>query len=759
MLPLSESEIHSLMDQRSATSTGKFLILILAFLTLITICAAAQSPVGAWGFDDGSGTLASDNSGNGHTAKLVNGASWVIGRIGGAVRASAASRQYVSIPAIDLSGTKKVTVAFWTRRTYSIAGGRALFEASANMNTSTSGFGLFPDDATCQGIQATLNGNVGKTANCYRQPSSGVWHHIAVVFDKTQTAGNEVALYVDGLFQTPTRSLFASTNTNYFGNNPIYVFSQGGTTQFDSGSVDDLRIYGTTLTAAHIQQIYNFGKTQIGRDVQVSVDSAGTITTPSFTTSVSNELLVAFVTYDGPSGSAQTAEISGGGLTWTLRQRSNHQSGTAEIWSATAPSAPFTATVTAQQVVNGGYHGSLTVIGFTNASSLGLSGHTSGPSGSPDISLAGIPSGNWVFAVGNDWDNPIARTPVSGQVLVHQRVDTQVGDTYWVQATGAPSTVSGTVNIHDNAPTSDQWNYAALEIVPSNAKQRSLTASPTSVNFGNVTVNTSASQNVTITNTGRLSVAVSGVSISGSGFSLATVSTAFTLAAGASKTLTAMFIPTVTGAATGSITVTSNGSNPNLSIPLSGTGVTIGTLSASPASLSFGNVTVNTSSSQKAIVTNTGGTSVIVSAVSISGPGFTLTSVPTAFTLAAGASKTLTATFTPTVTGAASGSITVTSNASNPTLTIPLTGTGVTSTPHSVTLSWTASTSQVAGYNVYRSTSSNGTFNLLNTAQITATTYVDSAVVSGTTYYYYATAVDAQGDESVASNQASATVP
>jgi len=47
----------------------------------------------------------------------------------------------------------------------------------------------------------------------------------------------------------------------------------------------------------------------------------------------------------------------------------------------------------------------------------------------------------------------------------HRRVDTQVGDTFWVQSTTAPSTVNTLVDIHDTAPTNDQWNYAAVEIV------------------------------------------------------------------------------------------------------------------------------------------------------------------------------------------------------------------------------------------------------------------------------------------------------
>ena len=121
--------------------------------------------------------------------------------------------------------------------------------------------------------------------------------------------------------------------------------------------------------------------------------------------------------------------------------------------------------VTAQPGVGTTHHGSLTVIAFTNASGPGIVNQTSAPSGAPDIYLRGVSAGNWVFAVGNDWDNAIARTPVSGQVLVHQRVDTTVGDTYWVQSTAAPSTANTLVDIHDSSPTTDQWNYAAVEIV------------------------------------------------------------------------------------------------------------------------------------------------------------------------------------------------------------------------------------------------------------------------------------------------------
>jgi hypothetical protein len=78
---------------------------------------------------------------------------------------------------------------------------------------------------------------------------------------------------------------------------------------------------------------------------------------------------------------------------------------------------------------------------------------------------------------------------------------------------------------------------------------------------------------------------------------------------------------------------------------------------------------------------------------------------------------------------------------------------------HSVALSWTASTSTVRGYNVYRSTTSGSGYAKLNAALLSAVSFSDTTVLSGTTYFYVATAVDSGGDESLDSNQVTAAIP
>ena len=77
-----------------------------------------------------------------------------------------------------------------------------------------------------------------------------------------------------------------------------------------------------------------------------------------------------------------------------------------------------------------------------------------------------------------------------------------------------------------------------------------------------------------------------------------------------------------------------------------------------------------------------------------------------------------------------------------------------------VTVSWIPSTSVGAvGSNVYRATTPTGAFTKLNSAVATATSFTDTNVQLGQTYYYVLTAVDASGNESGYSSPVSAVIP
>jgi len=79
---------------------------------------------------------------------------------------------------------------------------------------------------------------------------------------------------------------------------------------------------------------------------------------------------------------------------------------------------------------------------------------------------------------------------------------------------------------------------------------------------------------------------------------------------------------------------------------------------------------------------------------------------------------------------------------------------------HSVSLGWAPSSSpNVIGYNVYRGTASGGPYTKLTSSMAVGTSYTDSTVQAGKTYYYVATSVDNSSKESSYSNQSQAVVP
>lgn len=197
--------------------------------------------------------------------------------------------------------------------------------------------------------------------------------------------------------------------------------------------------------------------------------SSSTVVSPVFSTAQSGELLLAFVSADGPAtaGAETFSAVSGAGLTWQLRKRTNAQYGTAEIWQAVSSSVITNATVTATHA--GNLLAAITVVSFTGAdtTTAGAVGGASGATGAPSASLTTTRTGSWVWGVGDDWDAAVARTVASGQTKVDEDLASS-GDTFWTQrqtaptATGAPSTVA----INDTAPTTDRWNLAAIEVLP-----------------------------------------------------------------------------------------------------------------------------------------------------------------------------------------------------------------------------------------------------------------------------------------------------
>jgi hypothetical protein len=303
--------------------------------------------------------------------------------------------------------------------------------------------------------------------------------------------------------------------------------------------------------------------------------------------------------------------------------------------------------------------------GSVQAGSTKTTSFTSTNSGSASITISSITISSQSFAL----------TSPSLPVTLAAGQSATIGIEFMPNAAG---TFNAAVAITSDA--SNPMADLSLTGTGTAVAEGQLTPNSNSEAFGSVTVGGEQSETVTLTNSGTASVVISQVAVSGSGFGVGGISAPLTLAAGQGTSLNVSFNPASAGSANGSLTVTSNASNPSVTIPLSGTGIAPGALGSNPASLSFGSVTVGSHQSFSETVTNNGGSTVTISQLAASGSGFSVSGIATPLTLTAGQGTTFAVTFSAASAGSESGSLTLTSSASNPTLAIPLSATGVAAT-------------------------------------------------------------------------------
>jgi hypothetical protein len=192
------------------------------------------------------------------------------------------------------------------------------------------------------------------------------------------------------------------------------------------------------------------------------------------------------------------------------------------------------------------------------------------------------------------------------------------------------------------------------------------------------------------------------------------------------------------------------------------------TVSLSPASLAFSIEPITVTSSPKSVtLSNTGNATLSNISLAFTGTNASdfAENTTCGSSLAAGANCTIAVTFTPSIAGTETASLSISDNASGSPQAVSLSGTGT----HAVILSWDPSpTAGVVGYDIYRGTASGGEGSTpLNTSPVaggctssTTCMYTDETAQAGQTYWYEVTAVASDDvTQSADSNQASATVP
>jgi hypothetical protein len=296
-------------------------------------------------------------------------------------------------------------------------------------------------------------------------------------------------------------------------------------------------------------------------------------------------------------------------------------------------------------------------------------------------------------------------------------------------------------------------------LAPLSAWAQQLQCHPCDHGFGKVQIGNSSSYSIKLTNTGNKTVDVLSKSKQGRAFSFGHFPLKVKIRPGASIQLPVIFTPTAKGYTDGILTVASNALNSLLYMHVAGTGVSSGPeLGVTPAMLNFGNVTVGSSASLQVTLTASNAAVIISSDQSLSSE-FEILGLNLPATIPAGQSIPVTFQFTPNDSGTASAKAGFISNAADSPTVEQLTGTGVAQASHNVYLSWDPGNGNPVGYNVYRGNAQAGPFQEINTALDASTNYTDYTVVSGATYYYVTTEVNAQGQESAYSNKVQAVIP
>jgi transcriptional regulator with XRE-family HTH domain len=211
-----------------------------------------QNLAGYWNFDEGSGSVTHDSSGNGHTGILQSGASWAAGKVGPyALSLGGSSDSYVDISTPVVDTTKSYTFAAWV----------LLNDTSDPVHTAIS-----IDGDQMSGSYLQYAGGEfcfcafsadSSSAMLYRaatnfMPNVGQWYHLAGVYDATTKT---IVLYVNGSLVQSTfyPGAWRASGHTLIGRGKY----DGRLVDFWPGLIDDVRIYNTALSASNIRALAN----------------------------------------------------------------------------------------------------------------------------------------------------------------------------------------------------------------------------------------------------------------------------------------------------------------------------------------------------------------------------------------------------------------------------------------------------------------------------------------------------------------------
>jgi hypothetical protein len=203
--------------------------------------------VAYWSLDEGTGTVATDVSGNGHTG-TISGATWTAGQAGNALSFDGVN-DYVSVADRDslsphTGANGEMTVAAWLYIAALPTGNTNLIAKGTSNNWE---YSLYLDTSGWAGFTVWQLNGADYGQNPGGSVSPNAWHHVAATFKK----GQFIRVYIDGV-QAAETTTFSGDTAN--GSSPLY-FARRGDGQYFKGTLDEIRLYNRALTASEVQAL------------------------------------------------------------------------------------------------------------------------------------------------------------------------------------------------------------------------------------------------------------------------------------------------------------------------------------------------------------------------------------------------------------------------------------------------------------------------------------------------------------------------
>jgi uncharacterized repeat protein (TIGR01451 family) len=224
-----------LMNRRVAVSV-LVAVFVMVGLASPAIAHASSDAVLILHFDEGSGTIAKDESGNGNDG-TIHGAKWVGGKYGKALEFDGKA-DYVE-SSLNSALNSDLTIEFWMKSDYSASDQQRMVD----LGTSGSrGFQLCM--FTNGNLMIDNSGGPSSTVSTSSSYNDGIWHHITGVRE-----GSNYYLYVDGSYIDSTTGAIPSYNY-------LHIAKIAENWGYFNGIIDEVRIYNRALTADEIKAHY-----------------------------------------------------------------------------------------------------------------------------------------------------------------------------------------------------------------------------------------------------------------------------------------------------------------------------------------------------------------------------------------------------------------------------------------------------------------------------------------------------------------------